>query len=302
MECRGIRLAMPAGVAMTRSLRLLVHGAALAGALTLASASVPPPDDRVDSFLGEHLLVTWYGNPHTPKMGVLGESTGAARAAALTKQADAFRSVTSRRIVPAYHLVAVVAQPAPQPGETYRRRESPAVIRALLDEARGHGFHLVLDIQPGRARVGDEVDALLPFLAEPDVHLALDPEFAMGAAGVPGQRIGSMRASEINDAIDRLARVIAERGLPPKVLIVHQFTLGMLPDKAQIRSHPRVEVVLMMDGFGSQSLKKSSYRAIMRQRELDFAGIKLFYKQDRGLFSPAEIMELQPQPSVVIFQ
>lgn len=147
----------------------------------------------------------------------------------------------------------------------------PLTIAPTAFSASGHGFHLVLDIQPGRARVRDEVDALLPFLAEPDVH-------------------------------DRLARVIAERGLPPKVLIVHQFTLGMLPDKAQIRSRPRVEVVLMMDGFGSQSLKKSSYRAIMRQRELDFAGIKLFYKQDRGLFAPAEIMDLQPQPSVVIFQ
>lgn len=286
----------------TRSRRHSLAIGAAAGALALVLAAPAPAREDTDTFLGEHLMVTWYGNPHSRLMGVLGERTGAERAAALKTQAEAFAGVTSRRIVPAYHLVAVVAQPTPQPGETYRRRESPAVIRALLDEAREHGFHLVLDIQPGRARVRDEVDALLPFLAEPDVHLALDPEFAMSGDGVPGRRIGSMRASEINDAIDRLARVIAERGLPPKVLIVHQFTLGMLPDKQAIRSHPRVEVVLMMDGFGSQSLKKSSYRAIMRQRELDFAGIKLFYKQDRGLFSPGEIMDLQPQPSVVIFQ
>lgn len=275
--------------------------AAIAASLFILLTATPRAGAGADAFLDGHLLVTWYGNPHSRLMGVLGEATGAARAAALRKQAGAFENVTARRIVPAYHLVAVVAQPTPQ-GGTYRRRESRVVIQALLDEAREHGFHLVLDVQPGRARVRDEVDALLPFLSQPDVHLALDPEFAMGDEGVPGRRIGSMRASEINDAIDRLARVIAEHRLPPKVLIVHQFTLGMLPDKQLIRSSPRVETVLMMDGFGSQSLKKSSYRAVMRQHELDYAGVKLFYKQDRGLFSPEEIMELRPLPSVVIYQ
>lgn len=275
--------------------------AALSVSVVILLTATPRAGARIDAFLDQHLLVTWYGNPHSRQMGVLGEAAGAARAAALRRQADAFMDVTSRRIIPAYHLVAVVAQPTAH-GGTYRRRESRDVIQGLLDEAREHGFHLVLDVQPGRARVRDEVDALLPFLAHPDVHLALDPEFAMDDEGVPGRRIGSLRASEINDAIDRLERVIATHGLPPKVLIIHQFTLGMLPDKQLIRSSPRVETVLMMDGFGTQSLKTSSYRAIMRQRELDYAGVKLFYKQDRGLFSPSEIMDLRPLPSVVIYQ
>lgn len=283
----------------TRAQYQVAISALAAGLFLLMTAS--PHAGAADAFLDGHVLVTWYGNPHSRLMGVLGEASGAVRASALRRQADAFKGATSRRILPAYHLVAVVAQPT-EHGGTYRRRESHDVIQTLLDEAREHGFHLVLDIQPGRARVRDEVDALLPFLAEPDVHLALDPEFAMGADGVPGRRIGSMRASEINDAIDRLERVIATHGLPPKVLIVHQFTLGMLPDKPHIRSSARVETVLMMDGFGSQSLKISSYRAIMRQHELDYAGVKLFYKQDRGLFSPAEIMDLTPLPAVVIYQ
>jgi len=30
----------------------------------------------VESVLDSNLLVTWYGNPHTPKMGVLGEYSG----------------------------------------------------------------------------------------------------------------------------------------------------------------------------------------------------------------------------------
>ena len=276
-------------------------GAAAAFILVLAGPNAPARAGT-DSFLDAHLLVTWYGNPHSRHMGVLGERTGAARAEALQRQADAFASVTAKRILPAYHLVAVVAQPTAGSDAKYRRRESAAVMRALLDEARVYGFHLVLDIQPGHASVADEVDALAPFLREPDVHLALDPEFAMAAGQIPGRQIGSMRASEINAAVDRLDAIIIAHQLPRKVLILHQFTLGMLPDKATIRPGQRVELVLDMDGFGSQSLKQASYRAIMRQRELDFAGVKLFYGQDRGLFSPAEVMRLKPVPAVVIYQ
>jgi hypothetical protein len=76
----------------------------------------------------------------------------------------------------------------------------------------------------------------------------------------------------------------------------------MLPDKGEIRPGRRVELVLDMDGFGSQSLKHASYRAIMRQRQLDYAGVKLFYQQDRNLFSPADVMRLSPVPAVVIYQ
>jgi hypothetical protein len=40
----------------------------------------------------------------------------------------------------------------------------------------------------------------------------------------------------------------------------------------------------------------------MRQGELDFAGVKMFYQQDRNVFSPAQVMRLRPVPSVVIYQ
>ena len=92
-----------------------------------------------------------------------------------------------------------------------------------------------------------------------------------------------------------------EHQLPSKVLIVHQFRLDMLPDKHLIRTSTLVDTVLMMDGLGSQSLKLASYRAVMRQ-PLAFAGIKLFYKQDANLFTPAEVLALTPVPSVVIYQ
>jgi hypothetical protein len=235
-------------------------------------------------------------------MGVLGQKTGAARAEALRQQAAAYQELTTKKVLMAYHLVAVVAQAAPGADGKYRRREPASVIQALLDEARANGFRLVLDVQPGRASVRDEVAALRPFLEEPDVDLALDPEFALNEPDVPGHKIGAIRAADINAALDLLEQIIADGELPAKVMIVHQFRWDMLPDKAKVRTSPLVDLVLNMDGFGSQTLKLSTYRAIDRQGRFPFAGFKLFYQQDSQLYSPAQVMSLNPVPSVVIYQ
>jgi hypothetical protein len=289
-------------------MRFASIGAAVA-ALLLVSAARMASSDSVGvaahdprSLLDTQLLVTWYGNPHSAAMGVLGQASGAARAAALRRQSESFVPLTQKNVLPAYHLVAVIAQRTAGSDGRWRRRESADVIRSLLEDARAYGFALVLDVQPGRADIEGELAHLTPFLSEPDVHLALDPEFDMGEGQVPGREIGHMHAADINIALDRLSALVIDRGLPPKVLIVHQFTLGMLPDKEKIRIRPGVDLVLNMDGFGSQSLKRSSYRAITRQFALPYAGLKLFYRQDTGLFTPPEVMHFAPVPSVVIYQ
>lgn len=259
------------------------------------------PHEGTRSLLRDHVLITWYGNPRTSRMGVLGEQAGAARASALRQQARAYEKVTAKPVIMAYHLVAVVAQCTAGGDGQWRRRETSDLIADLLTEARANGFRLILDIQPGRSTVASEMQALAPFLAEPDVDLALDPEFANSDCEIPGQHIGQLAASDVNGALDRLEATIQQHGLPPKILIVHQFRLDMLPDKTRIRHSALVDVVLDMDGFGSQSLKRASYRAVMRQ-PLAFAGIKLFYKQDTQLFAPEQVMALQPVPSVIVYQ
>jgi hypothetical protein len=284
-----------------------VNAALLALALGLLGGAGLPFGERraagaAPSLLDTHLLVTWYGNPHSPAMGVLGRSAGRERAEALRRQAAAYAALTPKPVVGAYHLVAVVAQPTAGADGAWRRRESHAVIRALLEEARAERFLLVLDVQPGRARLRDELEHLRAFLSEPDVHLALDPEFAMDDGQVPGRALGQLPAAEVNTALRYLRELVTTRGLPPKVLIVHQFTLGMLPDKQDIAESPGVDLVLDMDGFGSQALKRATYEAILRQRRLEFSGMKLFYEQDDGLLSPAQVMALDPAPAVVVYQ
>lgn len=248
-----------------------------------------------------HLVVAWYGNPRSARMGILGATSGADRAASLRKQAAEYAAITTRPVVMAYHMVVTIAQPMPGKDGGYRRRETREMIQTMLDEARANGFRLILDVQAGRSSVAEEVRVLEPFLSQPDVDLALDPEFTMPEGVVPGAKIGTMKAADINAALDQLEAIIRARNLPSKMLIVHQFTQNMLPDKGSIRSSEIVELVLDMDGFGSQPLKRSTWRFVMKQ-PLAFAGFKLFFKQDTDLMTPAQVLALTPSPSLVIYQ
>jgi hypothetical protein len=264
-------------------------------AVRLAPAPVLP-------VLSDHLLVTWYGNPRTAKMGILGRYRGADLAGRLRKQADAYAPFTTKNVIAGYHLVAIIAQPTAGRDNMWRRRETHDTIRALLDQARAHNFKLIVDIQRGRSTVRSEMEYLRPYLEEPDVYLGLDPEFAMRDGETPGQKIGRMSAAEVNEAIDFLEKIVRDRSLPPKVLIVHQFTMNMLGDRHQIRDSPLVDVVLDVDGFGNQALKRAMYAAVAGRKPLEFAGIKLFYKEDTNLFAEEDVMKLRPEPAVVIYQ
>jgi hypothetical protein len=295
VRTQGFRAALTAaGVAVLIACHPAPTPEAVPPVQKLAAAPVRP-------VLEDHLLVTWYGNPRTSRMGVLGEYTGADLAARLRKQAEAYAPFTTKKILPAYHLVATIAQPHAGRDRMWRRRETHATIRSLLEQARMHGFKLVLDVQTGRSTVRAELEYLRPYLEEPDVYLALDPEFAMREGETPGRRIGRMTAADVNDAIDVLTAIVRARALPPKVLIVHQFTMNMLRDKQMIVDSPLVDVVLDVDGFGDRPLKRAMYTMVIA-RPLEFAGIKLFYKEDTNLFAEADVMTLRPEPAVIIYQ
>ena len=282
---------------------LVIAGAFLFVSIAYARESnVPGGDLFYSSVLQDSFLVTWYGNPHTGAMGALGQYSGDNLAKRLQKQADAYDNLTEKRVVPAYQLIAVVAQGSPGDDGKWRRREAPEVIDSMLQQARAHGFKLILDVQLGQSTIQDELAYLQPWLAEPDVYLALDPEFDMWRGQTPGIEMGHMNSYEVNYAIHYLDNIIRQDNLPPKVLIVHQFTLRMLPDKENIDRSPVLDIVLDVDGFGSQEIKRNTYQAVMDQGQLEYAGIKLFYDQDPGMFTPRDVVGLNPLPSVVIYQ
>jgi hypothetical protein len=154
--------------------------------------------------------------------------------------------------------------------------------------------------------VKEEVSQLEKYLAMPNVHLGIDPEFSLKNGEIPGTKIGSFTADDINDAIDILANLVKKNKLTPKVLIVHRFTQGMVTNYKDIKTVPEVQVVMDMDGFGSKVLKRSTYKSYIFREPVQFTGFKLFYKNDNWndwtMYTPEELLQLTPKPSYIQFQ
>jgi hypothetical protein len=268
------------------------------------------PDALAGAILPHRRVVAYYGNPHSKKMGVLGEYPEQQMLSMLDSTVAMWRAADpSTPVVPAIHLVTVVAQGSAGPDGAWRRRESPEMIERAYRWAQSRRGVLFVDIQAGQSTLQRELPLLLRYLERADVHLGLDPEFYMHykRAGLrPGAKVGQMMASDVNYAIEALDRVAHEKNLPPKILVVHRFRGDMVPDAQNIRPTPRVQVVMHMDGWGPPWLKFDSYRDYIVQHPVAFTGIKLFYRNDTksgdSLLTPPEVLRLLPHPLYVQYQ
>lgn len=261
----------------------------------------PAPYAGPGSILATKRVVTYYGNPYSGAMGVLGRYDPETVVAKLKEQTAEYAALSSKPVQPALHFIATVAQAGAGSDGMYRGRMPMSLIEEWADLAERHGLLFFVDLQPGRSTVQAEVNAILPLLDRPHVHLALDPEFNMWGSQVPGQEIGHMTAEEINWAVRTLSQIVASKGMPNKILIVHQFTDGMIVGKTGIVTDPNVDIVIDMDGFGGPYAKISKYDFV-QSVPVQFAGIKLFYREDTDLISPERIMSLDPVPDVIIYQ
>jgi hypothetical protein len=259
------------------------------------------PDPLPGALLPEHRIIAYYGNPRSTRMGIMGQVPPDSMLPRLEKVAMEWALADpDRKVMPALHLIATVAQGKPGAGKKYRLRMGDSLINLVSSWAEERGWILFLDIQTGHSTVAAEIEPLIPFLQRPYVHLALDPEFAMKGGGVPGKRIGTLDAADVNQAISMLGEVVTEHKLPPKVLVVHRFTRKMLTNTDSIRLDPRVQVVIQMDGFGSPYLKQDAYRFWISPYPVQYTGFKLFYKNDRDQRTKAAGFE--PSCDQVIYE
>lgn len=248
-------------------------------------------------------VVAYYGNPLSRRMGILGEIAPDSMLARLARQAADYQEADpSTHVVPALELIAIVAQANAGADGMYRARMPDTLIERVASWAEKKGYILILDIQNGHSEMAREISSLVPFLKRPNVHLALDPEFSMPGKKRPGTVIGTLDAREVNQAVDTLARLVKEHELPPKMLIVHRFTRPMLTNQEKIRLDPRVQIVIDMDGFGAPFLKRDSYRRYVFDHPVQFAGFKVFYKNDKPMLTPEQVMKLVPAPVFVMYQ
>jgi len=269
---------------------------------------VKGPAPLPGSILPAKRIIAYYGNPLSKRMGILGELPPAEMLARLDKEiAQWERADPSTPVQPALHLIAVVAQGAPGRDGKYRLRMTDSLIETVSQWAAKKNALLFLDIQVGLSTVQEEIPRLATFLKRPNVHLGLDPEFAMMKSGrKPGEKIGTMSAADINFASGYLADLVRQNNLPPKVLVIHRFTRGMVTESPQIRKDPRVQIVIHMDGWGQPWLKYDSYRDYVTAEPVQFTGFKLFYKNDTKKGDPVltapELLRLHPKPLYIQYQ
>lgn len=259
-----------------------------------------------NALLPKNRIVVYYGNPLSKRMGVLGQYPQAEMISRLETEVHNFEAADpTTPVKPGFHLIVTVAQASAGRNGLYRLRMTDSLITYWCDLAASKGYLIFLDVQIGKSTVQSELQPLIPYLKRPYVHLALDPEFSMHHASEgynPGRKVGVMDAAEINYAIKTLADIVKKNNIPPKILVIHRYTQGMVTHYREIKPVPQVQVVMNMDGFGKPKLKRDSYKTYERMQPVQYDGFKLFYKNDKPMLTREEVVNLKPSPLFITFQ
>lgn len=253
-------------------------------------------------------IVAYYGNFYSTRMGALGEYESQDMLRRLNVEVQKWKAADpSTPVIPAIHYIAVTAQGSPGDDGMYRLRMPDSQIEKALQLAKQANGIVFLDIQIGLSDFKSEIKHFEKYLKLPNVHLGLDPEFAMKTKAKPGTVIGTMDAFDINEANEYLAKLVRENNLPPKILVLHRFTRNMITNYKNIKKIPEVQIVIDMDGWGPKPNKITTYKSFITSEPIQFTGFKLFYKNDlkapsTGLLTPEELLELRPRPIYIQYQ
>ena len=249
------------------------------------------------------VLVAIYGHPGDGNLGVLGEQPVDAAVERAQSVAAEYVGIHSDVVVPTLEIITTVASSEAGADGNYSAESTLDHIRPWVDAARSAGLYVVLDLQPGYNDFLSQAVGYEEFLAQPHVGLALDPEWRLA----PGERhlrdIGQVSAEEVNRVAAWLADLTRRNHLPQKLLLLHQFRLDMLPDRAQITVPPELALVVQMDGLGTQDLKLETWRVITAGGPVGVRfGWKNFYDEDSPVRSPADTVALTPSPVYISYQ
>ena len=252
----------------------------------------------------QHRLVGYSGVTGAPTLGRLGTGDLDQRMAEVERRARSFRD--GREVLPVAEIIATTVHPSPGKDGMYRGRMADRNIATYLKAVRKSRGILLLNIQPGRADFLDEVKAYERWLREPDVGVALDPEWAIGEGEIPGRVFGETTGKELDQVSRYLSALVARRNLPEKVMVVHELAPRIVRRESGLKDHPGVVVVKSIDGIGSRGAKEATYRAVWRGTP-DFVhpGFKLFFTEDREhgrLMTPRQILALNPKPEYVLYE
>ena len=280
-----------------------------------ASTATPPVVPKVAqlelprggrAIFPQHRLVGFCGTPGAPALGEL-QGNLAVKSKALIGYADKYVDVDARKVLPVFELIAVIVQSGAGADGKFRRRVEDSTVDTYLRLAREAKGLLLINIQPGQSDFLTELKHFEKYLREPDVGIALDPEWAMRAGQRPGKVFGQTSAAAINEISEYLSKTIAEHDLPEKALTFHQVNRYVVKDESALRAYPGVVVIKSVDGLGPKHSKIETYNNLMQvMTPSTHAGFKLFFDEDRRnggiLMTPKEVMALKPAPEYVMYE
>ena len=253
-------------------------------------------------------VVSYYGNLYSKRMGILGELPPDQMLAKLKEEVKKWEAAdTTTKVLPALHYIAVTAQESPGRDGKYRLRMPFHQIDSVLGMSRRIHAITFIDVQIGLSTLQQEIPQFEKYLMMPDVHLGIDPEFSMKGGHRPGTVIGTVNADDINYVSGYLADLVKKYNLPPKMLVVHRFTQGMVTNYKQIKTRPEVQIIMDMDGWGLQARKINTYRQYIYKEPVHYTGFKIFYKNDfrepnSRTMTPEEVLQLKPRPIYIQYQ
>lgn len=263
-----------------------------------------PTQSPVDgALLPEHRILLIYGLPGNARYGMLASYDNLRLIEILQDRCDEFEELDPGwPIILGLQIVASAAQKKPGLDGDYVRDTSVASIYEYIEFTRKNDMLLFLDAQIGRRSVPEDVQRLHRYLMQPHVHLGIDPEFDMESTEIPTQDRGSTSAADIRWVQDYLVKLASDAGIPPKILIVHQFMEGMITNRPLLRPVRGVQLVLNVSLWGSIEEKSVAWQTLVANDPVQFGGIMISSTWDTPAMSTEDVINLPHAPEIVIYQ
>jgi hypothetical protein len=212
-----------------------------------------------------------------------------------------------RETLPVVEVIATVVQASPGRDGKHRVRLTDAQIAVYHKAARKRRAVMLINLQPGRSEFITEAKPFEKWLKEPDVGVALDPEWAMDPGQRPGTAYGHTTGAELDEVARYLGTLVKRYHLPEKIMVYHQVARSVVRNEFGLKDHEGVAVIKSVDGLGPPGPKINTYRVINRTTpSFVHAGFKLFFTEDRAdggrLMTPREVLALKPPPEYVMYE
>lgn len=253
----------------------------------------------------ERMFVALYGYTEGGSLGVLGEQDADGAVQRAIETAAEYDDLVPTQVVPAFEIIATVASEFAGPDGNYSSEADISQLQPWVDAAGAAGIYVVLDLQPGRTDFLTQAKAYEPLLRLPHVGLAIDPEWRLLPSQVHLDQIGFVSIEEVNAVVTWLADLTRTNALPQKMLVLHQFQVGMIPDRELLdTSREELGILIHVDGNGSQGSKQDTWAVLHENPPANvYWGWKNFVDEDSPMLTPEQtIDQALPTPELITYQ